>query len=307
MQIKQLFCRRRPHGVEDVTDISCSTLTAVSAFNKSAGWETKGARAPNTHLGLVTDSARIHSLGSHRHSGVCRRTHCSLQNKANARSDCSLSKAIIFPQKILVNSKQPSLFLTEDWKAGSETNRTNRSCPGSYVAPLPPQTTQRMGQQKRWLCPCPLHLTGELCPPSGPHSGTARPRELSAAARAAGERAGCALRQPLRGALNYNPICSTNRRGPERWTPPWLQNSQRRQTGGVCVADRPTDQGPRPDLAGDELSLAPKRQLRQPLSFWGKDELGSHRPLETTAPLPRLGGDVLSLYHERARCQLDSS
>lgn len=53
------------------------------------------------------------------------------------------------------------------------------------------------------------------------------------------------------------------------------------QTGGVCMADRPVDQGLQLDLAGDELGLALKRQLQQPLPFWGKDNPG--RP---QAPLP---------------------
>lgn len=53
------------------------------------------------------------------------------------------------------------------------------------------------------------------------------------------------------------------------------------QTGGVCMADRPADQGLQLDLAGDELGLALKRQLQQALPFWGKDDPG--RP---QAPLP---------------------
>lgn len=274
-----------PHWVERVTDIGCATLTKEAVVGKSAGWETKGAQAPNTHLCLVMDSVRIHSLDSYRHSIVCKAPDRSLWNKANDGSDCSFSKYHTidsFSTNILQNSKQPSSFLAEDRKARSKPKRTNWSSPGSYVAPSPPQMAQ-MGLGKkvasslpspsdRWVVPPPLPGLIAQAGQPGSWELCQQPRVQRVNGHAA--RRACLSGEPsitipfvaqITAALNaeFSAGFETHRKG--TWAGPGSQ------TGGACVADRPTDGLLQPDLVGDELGLVLKRQWQQPVSSWGKD------------------------------------
>lgn len=62
--------------------------------------------------------------------------------------------------------------------------------------------------------------------------------DLSAAMCAAGKWARCTSHLPLRGAVNYNPICSTNCCSPECRIPCWLQYSQKGQLSRPRISDR---------------------------------------------------------------------
>lgn len=109
------------------------------------------------------------------------------------------------------------------------------------VFPSPPQMTQRKGQAKRWLCPCSLHLSDGSClpPPRRLHKWAARQLgALSAAMCAAGQWARCTSRLPLRGAVNYKPICSTNRCSSACRILRWLQNPQKRELSRLRLPSR---------------------------------------------------------------------
>lgn len=249
------------------------------------------------HPSQSSNSISKNLLCSYKHNIVCKRPICSWQIEANERSDWSLSKHYTinsFSTKILKIQNNP---LCSGLRLKTKLRKKKKvSSPGSYIAPWALQLTwNATGKQVGTSVPSP---SDQLVLPPLLEARTDRTARqlgaLSPAMCAAGKQARCTSCLPLRGAVNYNPICSTNCCSPECRIPLRLKNATERAAEQALTA-RHEGCAWQTDLQTDRCNtillvmtwaLGWNGSYRIHCPCWGKNWPGSSRPPERAGPTP---------------------